>query len=137
MFDMAGKMFDKSNCATCDQSGFDKDTLRKCAKWTSDDIASELDKAATNGSFRGILVYDVFKQGRKNRKRGRLYGLEDDGEQLIGDLFDISFSHRIVGIGWTDWSWAIRVYLEESTDGQTNIDGEIMDAFKKMMEACG
>lgn len=131
---MAGKMFDKSNCATCDQSGFDKDTLKKCAKWTSDGIVNELDKATAKGSFHGILVYDVFKQGSKSRKRGRLYGLEDGGDQLLVDLFDISFSHKIVGIGWTDYSWGIRVYFEESKDGQTNIDGEVMEAFKRMVE---
>ena len=131
---MAGKMFDKSNCATCDQSKFDKDALKKCAKWTSEDLAGELNKATTNRRFPGVLVYDVFKQGRKSRKRGRLYDLEDSGDRLLVDLFDISFSHNIVGIGWTDCSWAIRVYFEESKDGQTNIDGEVMGAFKKMME---
>lgn len=132
---MAGKMFDKSNCATCDQSKFDKDTLKKCAKWTSEDLASGLNNAAESRRFFGILVYDVFKQGRKNRKRGRLYDLESSGDQLLVDLFDISFSHRIVGVGWTDYSWAIRIYFEESRDGQTNIDGEVMEAFKRMVEA--
>lgn len=132
---MAGKMFDKSNCATCDQSSFDKNALKKCAKYTSEDIVNELYKATSNGSFHGILVYDVFKQGRKSRKRGRLYGLEGGGDRLLVDLFDISFSHNIVGIGWTDWSWAIRVYFEESKDGQTNIDGDVLEAFKRMVEA--
>ena len=134
---MAGKMFDLSNCATCDQSGFDKDALSRCAKWTSEDVVNELDKATTKVSFHGILVYDVFKQGRKSQKRGRLYGLEGGGDQLLVDLFDISFSHNIVGIGWTDYSWAIRVYFEESKDGQTNIDGEVLEAFKRMVEAHG
>lgn len=134
---MAGKMFDLSNCATCDQSGFDKDALRKCAKWTSEDVVNELDKATTNRRFPGLLVYDVFKQGRKSRKRGRLYDLENGGDQVLVDLFDISLSHRIVGIYWTDCSWALRVYFEESKDGQTNIDGDVVEAFKKIMEARG
>jgi hypothetical protein len=131
---MAGKMFDLSNCATCYQSGFDKDALRKCAKWTSEDVVNELGKATAKRWFPGILVYDVFKRGRKNCKRGRLYNLECGGDQVLVDLFDISFSHRIVGIGWTEYSWAIRVYFEESKDGQTNIDGEVMEAFKRMVE---
>lgn len=29
------------------------------------------------------------------------------------------------------------VYFEESNDGQTNIDGEVVEAFKKIMEAHG
>ena len=58
-------------------------------------------------------------------------------EQFLVNLFDISLSHRIVGIGWNKYLWAIRVYFEESNDGQTNIDDEVVEAFKKMMEACG
>ena len=133
---MASKMFDKSNCVTCAQSSLDKSTLKKQCNLTSQDIVQKLDDSTKTGKWRGMLVYEVFKEGRWNKKRGRLYGLEfGGGEQLLVDLFDISLSHRIVGIGWTDSSWAIRVYFEESKDGQTNIDGEVMEAFKRMVEA--
>lgn len=132
---MASKMFDKSNCVTCAQSSLDKSTLKKQRNLTSQDIVQKLDDSTKTGGRRGMLVYEVFKEGRWNKKRGRLYLLKDCGEQLLVDLFDISLSHRIVGIGWTDSSWAIRVYFEESKDGQTNIDGEVMEAFKRMVEA--
>ena len=131
---MAGKMFDKSNCAICAQSSMDKSTLKKQRDLTSKDIVQELDDATKTGRWRGMLVYEAFTEGRRSKKRGRLYVLKDCGEQLMVDLFDISFSHRIVGIGWTDCSWGIRVYFEESKDGQTNIDGEVMEAFKRMVE---
>ena len=137
---MVGKMFDESNCNIYDQHSLDKSALKKRDNWTSKEIVSELELAVEDGKPRGILVYEVFKHGKKNKKRGRLYMFGDSGtnvEQFLVDLFDISLSHRIVGIGWKKYSLAILVYFEESNDGQTNINGEVMEAFKKIMEARG
>ena len=137
---MIEKMFDQSKCAICDQNSIDKSTLKKQGNWTSKEIVRELELAGADGNFRGILVYEVFKNGNKRKKRGRLYMFGDSGtnvEQFLMDLFDISLSHRIVGIDWKKYSLAILVYFEESNDGQTNINGEVMEAFKKIMEARG
>ena len=137
---MVGKMFDRSKCATCDQNSIDKSTLKKQGNWTSKEIVRELELAVFYGKLRGILVYEVFKNGNKRKKRGRLYMFGDSGtnvEQFLVNLFDISLSHGIVGIGWNKYLWEIRVYFEESNDGQTNINGEVMEAFKKIMEARG
>ena len=137
---MVGKMFDESKCATCDQNSIDKLTLKNQGNWTSKEIVRELELAVEDGKLRGILVYEVFKHGKKNKKRGRLYVFGDSEtnvEQFLVDLFDISLSHRIVGIDWKKYSFAILVYFEESNDGQTNINGEVMEAFKKIMEARG
>ena len=137
---MVGKMFDESKCAICDQSSLDKSILKRQGDWTSKEIVRELELAVEDGKLRGILVYEVFKNGNKRKKRGRLYMFGDSGpnvEQFLVNLFDISLSHRIVGIGWNKYLWEIRVYFEESNDGQTNIDGEVVEAFKKIMEARG
>lgn len=146
---MAGKMFDKDKVASCAQSSMDKSALKKQRNLTSKDIVQKLGDATKTGKWQGMLVYEVFNEGKRSRKRGRLYGLEDfgqggkddhlrgEGDQFLVDLFDISLSHRIVGIHWTDCSWAIRVYFEKSKDCQTNIDGDVVEAFKKMMEARG
>lgn len=137
---MVGKMFDESKCAICDQYPLDKSALKKRGNWTSKEIVRELGLAAKDDNFKGILVYEVFKNGNGRKKRGRLYMFGDSGtnvEQFLVDLFDISLSHRIVGIGWKKYSFAILVYFEESNDGQTNIDGEVVEAFKKIMEARG
>ena len=137
---MVGKMFDRSKCATCDQNSIDKSTLKKQGNWTSKEIVRELELAGEKDNIRGILVWEVFKHGKKSKKRGRLYildGSETNVEQFLVNLFDISLSHRIVGIGWKKYSLAIPVYFEESNDGQTNINGEVMEAFKKIMEARG
>lgn len=135
---MVGKMFDESNCNIYDQHSLDKSALKKRDNWTSTEIVRELWLATKDDNFKGILVYEVFKNGNKRKKRGRLYRFGDSEtnmEQFLMDLFDISLSHRIVGIGWKKYSLAILVYFEESNDGQTNIDGEVMEAFKKIMEA--
>lgn len=145
---MIEKMFDQSKCVICDLNSIDKSTLKKRDNWTSKEIVRELELAGADCNFRGIFVYDVlgilvyevFKHGKKSKKRGCLYRLGRSGmnvEQFLVNLFDISLSHRIVGIGWNKYLWAIRVYFEESNDGQTNIDDEVVEAFKKMMEACG
>ena len=137
---MVGKMFDESKCSICDQYSLDKSILKRQGDWTSKEIVRELGLAGEYGNFKGILVYEVFKHGKKSKKRGRLYMFGDSGtnvEQFLVNLFDISLSHRIVGIGWNKYLWEIRVYFEESNDGQTNIDGEVVEAFKKIMEAHG
>ena len=137
---MIEKMFDQSKCVICDQSSLDKSILKRQGDWTSKEIVRELELAVFYGKLRGILVYEVFKNGNKRNKRGRLYMFGDSGtnvEQFLVNLFDISLSHRIVGIGWNKYLWEIRVYFEESNDGQTNIDGEVVEAFKKIMEARG
>ena len=100
---MVGKMFDESKCAICDQSSLDKSILKRQGDWTSKEIVRELELAVEDGKLRGILVYEVFKNGNKRKKRGRLYildGSETNVEQFLVNLFDISLSHRIVGIGW-------------------------------------
>ena len=137
---MVGKMFDESKCSICDQYSLDKSILKRQGDWTSKEIVRELELAVEDGKLRGILVYEVFKNGNKRKKRGRLYMFGDSGtnvEQFLVNLFDISLSHRIVGIGWKKYSFAILVYFEESNDGQTNINGEVVEAFKKIMEARG
>lgn len=137
---MVGKMFDESDCNIYDQHSLDKSALKRQGDWTSKEIVRELGLAGEYGNFKGIIVYEVFKHGKKSKKRGRLYVFGDSGtnvEQFLVDLFDISLSHRIVGIGWKKYSFAILVYFEESNDGQTNINGEVMEAFKKIMEARG
>ena len=136
---MIEKMFDQSKCAICDQSSIDKSTLKKQGNWTSKEIVRELELAGADGNFRRILVYEVFKNGNKSKKRGRLYRLGGSGtnvEQFLVNLFDISLSHRIVGIGWNKYLWAIRVYFEESNDGQTNIDADVIDAIVKKIGGC-
>ena len=52
----------------------------------------------------------------------RDYSLYQQKDEFVGDLFDISHSHRIVGVG-NPWN----LYVEETEDGML-IDADVIDA---------
>lgn len=59
--------------------------------------------------------------------------LDPPGDTFIGDLMELSLSHNIMMLRQNkgDFSLEFKVYLEESKDGTTNIDADVVGAFQK------
>ena len=59
--------------------------------------------------------------------------LDPSGDTFIGDLMELSLSHNIMMLRQNkgDFSSEFKVYLEESKDGTTNIDADVIEAFQK------
>ena len=55
------------------------------------------------------------------------------GDTFIGDLMELSLSHNIIMLRQSkgDFGSEFKVYLEESKDGTTNIDADVVEAFQK------
>lgn len=60
-------------------------------------------------------------------KSQTIYLLPEEGEQFIQDLANLSLGHTICLLNNKDYEY--RVYVEESLDGKTNIDADVLDAF--------
>lgn len=60
-------------------------------------------------------------------KSQTIYLLPDEGEQFIQDLAALSLGHTICLLNSKDYEY--RIYVEESLDGKTNIDADVLDAF--------
>ena len=58
---------------------------------------------------------------------------DPSGDAFIGDLMELSLSHNIMMLSRSrgDFSSEFKVYLEESKDGTTNIDVDVVEAFQK------
>lgn len=74
-------------------------------------------------------VYDWIVTKRTNYD----FMLDPSGDAFIGDLMELSLSHNIMMLSRSrgDFSLAFKVYLEESKDGTTNIDADVVGAFQK------
>ena len=74
-------------------------------------------------------VYDWSVAKRTNYD----FMLDPSGDTFIGDLMELSLSHNIMMLSRSrgDFSLAFKVYLEESKDGTTNIDADVVGAFQK------
>lgn len=55
------------------------------------------------------------------------------GDTFIADLMELSLSHNIMMLRQSkgNFSLEFKVYLEESKDGTTNIDADVVEAFQK------
>jgi len=74
-------------------------------------------------------VYDWLVVKRTNYD----FLLDPHGETFIGDLMELSLSHNIILLRQRKdaFSLGFVVYLEESKDGTTNIDADVIEAFQK------
>ena len=74
-------------------------------------------------------VYDYCVTKRTNYD----FFLDPSGDSFIGDLMELSLSHNIMMLSRSrgDFSLEFKVYLEESKDGTTNIDADVVEAFQK------
>ena len=59
--------------------------------------------------------------------------LDPSEDTFIGDLMELSLSHNIILLRQLkdEFGSEFKVYLEESKDGSTNIDVDVVDAFRK------
>ena len=59
--------------------------------------------------------------------------LDPYGDTFIADLMELSLSYNIIMLRQNkgDFSIEFKVYLEESKDGTTNIDADVVEAFQK------
>ena len=65
--------------------------------------------------------------------------VDPSGDAFIGDLMELSLSHNIMMLRRSkgDFSSEFKVYLEESKDGSTNIDADVVEAFQKAIGRIG
>ena len=65
--------------------------------------------------------------------------VDPSGDAFIGDLMELSLSHNIMMLRQSkgDFSSEFKVYLEESKDGSTNIDADVVEAFQKAIGRIG
>ena len=74
-------------------------------------------------------VYDWIVVKRMNYD----FLLDPHGDTFIGDLMELSLSHNIIILRNSKDAFSLEfvVYLEESKDGTTNIDADVIEAFQK------
>ena len=80
-------------------------------------------------------VYDWSVTKRTNYD----FFVDPSGDAFIGDLMELSLSHNIMMLRQSkgDFSSEFKVYLEESKDGSTNIDADVIEAFQKAIGRIG
>ena len=82
----------------------------------------------------GVVVSEVQRcVGDKLEKRSRAYVFPSDSDEFIQDLADASLTHNIATVV-TEW-YEYKIYLNESDDGNTNIDADVIDALSKVIES--
>lgn len=80
-------------------------------------------------------VYDW----RVTKRTNYDFFIDPSGDIFIGDLMELSLSHNIMMLRKSkgDFSSEFKVYLEESKDGSTNIDVDVIEAFQKAIGRIG
>lgn len=79
----------------------------------------------------GITIYKLFDlDNPKTGWRKQMYGIylfPNNKEELIQKLAEMSLNFNIIMLKNEDYSYC--VYMEESKDGSTNIDADVIGAF--------
>lgn len=84
-----------------------------------------------------LPIWEIAVCGYKNALDTKfICGNEDGVGEFLGRLFDISLSKFIRGVEVTSWitghHCSLTVWVEDSDDGKTNIDADVIEAFSQL-----
>lgn len=101
-----------NSCGGAATSNYIHDTL---SKWELKD----------NGLI--VVVMDTHGHAYDWTKEPYVFLIPKDGEELVKFLSDLSLNHYIMCLKDDDYEY--KVYVDESRDGTTNIDADVLDSF--------
>lgn len=99
--------------------------MKKLAEWCLN--LHELTVICVDTDTKSVYDWRVVKRTNYD------FLLDPRGDTFIGDLMELSLSHNIIMMrhGKDAFSLEFVVYLEESKDGTTNIDADVVEAFQR------